>query len=370
MALTFRDFFRGIAESAPMMADLVYKQVLYNNQTEMQERQMAMEEKRTDAYIESMDESTRLTGMQADELKALMPYKIAIEKDNADMARISKLMVEGEYKAIQKIPDFYGKQKRDEMALRAEQLNSLKSSIRSSDAQAHLAELQAVMAKNQMLQDSLFIALDSAENPQSREAIAQIWEQATTNGYPDFMKFVEGMNGAGEDIVNPTLRKSINDISMAMYNVQSQYTMSVNGEVGKLRGMVLDPKKENNSVRESLGLNGNARKNKIEDINYALEQQRNNWMQVPFIHQVNQITSKFDSYLGYNEEESQPFQFEMPDYLNVKGTPQGFYDLSYGQPIEYPIQATQEPQSMYTAPQTTGEFGEAERRTLTAPYGR
>ena len=87
MAFTFRDLMMGIARSAPAMADSIYR---YQDQ-QIQERQLANQERQTEGLVGYYEALTKQTGVETEE-------KIALLEHNVRTVELKNKLAEIQYK--------------------------------------------------------------------------------------------------------------------------------------------------------------------------------------------------------------------------------------------------------------------------------
>lgn len=237
MAMTFRDFFRGIAEVTPVLADTLYKQALWRQETEFKERELGMKERQVTAQEKeseaSVEASRAQTALSDYERENLVPLKIRAEETNQKIADLSLLMEQGKFDAMENYEGGITGYMRDTIQLPIDKmkadLKNAEANLASSEAQKIYYDLQAQVARAETLSKGMFTAMSMATDPKAQQWVTENLSKFTdTNtGTINFGALMAEAATADARLMSPELRQAFIDISSNADKAVKDYELGV-----------------------------------------------------------------------------------------------------------------------------------------------
>ncbi len=236
MAVTFENFFRGLAEAAPTIADLIYKRSIYLDQREeqlfqrsMQEREMASKEKTAESqrqFYEAQTESVKLSDAQS---KEIQPYLVATKKVELATQDITYKMQQGKVDAIVQKYGSLSNYMAQQVGYEMEDLRLRLENIKANTA--NLGLQQWATKQNVMLQQSQYIVnladLASTASPDTQKEMDNILSSPDAynkDGTINFGKVTAGVSKLYSQgkIKNPDFVKAMYGLDATMSSLYAQ----------------------------------------------------------------------------------------------------------------------------------------------------
>ena len=245
MAVTFRDFFRGLAEGAPAMADMVYKSTLYANQQQFQQEQLELEKQRTESTVRYQDAQVGLIEQQTAEMKSASVVALDIQKLELAKRKIGAALEQGKYEALlnYKGPggngidgwytDTYLK---DREKLQAE-IDNLKGSTTSLAARDQIAEAQAKLESLDVLMNTGMTLLNLTVSPEDQAKMtAIIPNHVAEDGTLDFLGMLAEAKDQEIFMQSPQKQSIFASLLVNEHNWQRNYKLNVLGQATSIVG--------------------------------------------------------------------------------------------------------------------------------------
>ena len=211
MAVTFRDFFIGLSESAPAVAQLVHDYTIWNYQTNMAERQFGLEKSKTESINRYYEGRLGIEQGQEARDKELfertLDFKIRADEAAAKVAENAQKISDAKLGAMENSPggllgyseaqlDIEHQKDQAEINKLLADINQSRAAETNYETNTRWTEIEGQTRQADALGKLLHLFRTAAKDPQKAEAIIQpLLEQNTDkNGNTDYSKLSKALH--------------------------------------------------------------------------------------------------------------------------------------------------------------------------------